>query len=43
MTTCPYCESDNVTQTTPCDDDNQQEYHCEDCGEYFTDECEDEK
>lgn len=39
---CPNCGSYAVTPTGKPDDDNLVEYHCEDCGEYFVDEVEEE-
>ncbi len=35
MITCPFCKSDDCNITGRPDEDNQVEYRCEDCGEYF--------
>ena len=32
---CPYCECTDVEMTDEPDEDNQVEYHCLECGEYF--------
>ena len=34
---CPECDSYAVTQIDTIDENDTCEYHCDDCGEYFTD------
>lgn len=41
MPLCPYCcETGEVEQTTEPDENNQAEFHCLICGEYFVDAAE---
>lgn len=35
---CPYCQCTEAEATGEPDDDNQVEYRCPECGEYFVDD-----
>ena len=36
---CPNCGSEEVTPTSEPDEEGICEYHCDECGEYFTEDC----
>jgi len=40
MAQCPYCDCPECKQTTDPDENGQAEFHCPNCGEYFTDAAE---